>query len=320
MSQEFNQNNETTTSSQTVQQPPKNNNKWIYIAIIAVLLGTNVYLFMNRNTVSGERDTALAQLDTVSTDRDAIKTDYDAALGRLDMLVGKNAELDSMVSSRNGEIARLKSQIQGILSNSRSTNADLAKARTLLNSLNKRVKSYEERIAELEGENTRLTEYSSAVEKERDSTVTTNIALNQKVRLGAVLHASNIRMVPIDLRRGGSKERETGKAKRVDMLRITFDIDENRIAESGVKDIYLRITGPEGNLLSNAAYGSGITSSFDGETLNYTLAKQFSLNQNEPVKNLIVDWNQQSDYKRGAYKIELYNEGYKIGTGSVTLK
>jgi hypothetical protein len=40
--------------------------------------------------------------------------------------------------------------------------------------------------------------------------------LEEKVKLGSVLHASNIRMVPIDLRRRGTKERETERARRVD--------------------------------------------------------------------------------------------------------
>jgi hypothetical protein len=225
-----------------------------------------------------------------------------------------------MVSGKDSEIGRLKSQIQSILNNSRANASDLSRARTLITQLNRKVKSYEERIAELEGENTRLSEYSQVVTKERDSTVTTNIALAQKVRLGAVLHASNIRMIPLDIRRSGKVEKETGKAKKVDVLRITFDIDENRIAENGVKDLYLRIVGPSGSLLSNAAYGSGVSSTYDGQSLNYTLAKQVSLKQGEPVSNVIVDWNQESNYERGDYKIEIFNEGYKIGGGSVHLK
>src|SRR5690606_5938351 len=130
----------------------------------------------------------------------------------------------------------------------------------------------------------RLNKYNEVLVKERDSTVSTNIALSQKVRLGSVLHASNIRMVPIDLRRGGKKEKQTTKANQVDVFRVSFDIDENRIAEAGIKDLYIRILSPQGNLLSNAAYGSGVSQTFDGQTLNYTMAKQVSLNQGEPVK------------------------------------
>jgi outer membrane murein-binding lipoprotein Lpp len=320
MSQELNETTHQNTPGDNNNQPKRRNNTLIYAAIIAALLGVNIYLFMSKNKVSTQRDEAYSQLDTVSTDRDNMRMEYDAALARLDMMVGKNAELDSLVSGKDSEIGRLKSQIQSILSNSRANASDLSRARTLITQLNRKVKSYEERIAELEGENTRLSEYSQTITKERDSTVTTNIALAQKVRLGAVLHASNIRMIPLDLRRSGKVEKETGKAKKVDVLRVSFDIDENRIAENGIKDLYLRIMGPNGSLLSNAAYGSGVTSTFDGQTLNYTMAKQVSLTQGQPVSNISLDWRQESDYARGDYQIEIYNEGYKIGGGKVHLK
>ncbi len=320
MSQEQNQFSQQGTPQNNNSTPPKKNNTWIFIVIIAVLLGGNIYLFLSKNKVANQRDQAYSELDTVTVDRDNMKTEYDAALARLDQLVTKNAQLDSMVNGKDSEINRLKAQIQGILSDSRASESDLARARTLINQLNRKVKTYEERIAELEGENTRLTDYNDAVTKERDSTVANNIALSQKVRLGAVLHASNIRMLPIDLRKNGQKERETGKAKRVDVLRVTFDIDENRVTENGIKDLYLRITGPNGNLLSNAAYGSGVTAAADGQTLNYTLAKQVNIKQGERLNNVIVDWHQDSNYDRGTYKIDIYNEGYKIGGGSVNLK
>ena len=301
-------------------QQPKRNNTVIFIAIIALLLGVNIYLFMSKNKVTEQRDDVMSQLDTMTSDRDNVKVEYDAALARLDLLVGKNAQLDSLVANQNSEIGRLRGEIQKILSNSRSTANDYARAKNLIAQLNSKVKTYEERIAELENDNSRLNKYNELLEEERDSTVSNNIALSQKVRLGSVLHASNIRMLPIDLRRGGKKEKETSKASRVDVLRVTFDIDENRIAEDGTKDLYVRIVKPDGTLLSNAAYGSGETETYDGQDLQYTTSKQVSLKQGEPVSNIMVDWKQDSDYDRGTYRIEIYNAGYKIGSGSVSLK
>jgi len=133
------------------------------------------------------------------------------------------------------------------------------------------------------------------------------------------LHASNIRLEPIHLKRGGKKEKETSKARKVDVLRIMFDIDENRIAENGTKELDVRIVDPNGSLLSNAAYGSGTTTASDGSSMNYTIMKQVALETNKPVKDVTVDWHQDSDYKKGQYQIEIYNGGDKIGSGNVTL-
>lgn len=314
MSQDLNQSSNTPENRPNPQ--PSRNNTMIYWIIIGVLLIACIYMFISKRNLSKQHEQTVTQLSTADSSRQAVENDYNAALARLDQLTSKNAQMDSMINDRNGEIAKLKGQIQSILSDSRATAGQLAKAKQLIDMLNSKTKSYEERIAELESENTDLNNKNEVLSKERDSTVTRNIALKQ---LGSVLHTSNIRMAPLHLKRNGH-EVTTAKARRVDVFRIYFDIDENRIAESGTKDLFIRILDPNGNLLSNAAYGSGVSATYDGSQLNYTIKKQVALEQNQPVKDVTVDWHQESDYKRGIYTIEIYNSGYKIGSGTVTLK
>ncbi|OSZ78095.1 hypothetical protein CAP35_07470 [Chitinophagaceae bacterium IBVUCB1] len=302
------------------QEQPKKNNNMLFIGIIVALLAVVIYLFVNNNKLSDRLAAAQYQFNEADSSRRAVEADYQAALVRLDELVSKNTMMDSLINDQNSEIAKLKSQINAIVRNGNATKAELGKAKKLIAQLNSRVRTYQERIAELEKQNADLTDQNTVLTVERDQAVTENVGLQQKARLGAVLHASNIRLTPIDLRRGGKKEKETGKAGRVDVMRITFDIDENRIAESGTKDIYIRITDPSGNLLSNAAYGSGVMTDAEGTDINYTLLKQIALETNKPVKDVSADWKQDSDYQKGTYNIELYNDGYKIGGGSVTLK
>jgi hypothetical protein len=57
-----------------------------------------------------------------------------------------------------------------------------------------------------------------------------------------------------------------------------------------------------------------------GDHLSYTLSKAIPLVTNQPYKNVIVDWNQDGEYEKGSYKIEIYNDGYSIGYGEVQLK
>ncbi len=319
MSQDFNKPGNEQPNANPQNQKKTDYTK-VYIGVIALLLATNIYLFISRNKIAGERDTTTVMYNSADSSRTAVEADYNAALVRLDELVSKNTQMDSIINSQNGDIAKMRREIDGIVKNKNATAADLGRARRLINELNGKVQTYEERIATLEKENTDLTNTNTVVTKERDSAVTENVGLQQKVKLGAVLHASNIRMEPIDLRRGGKKERETSKAKKVDVLRIKFDIDENRIAENGNKEIFVRVTSPSGSILSNAAYGSGVTTNADGQSLNYTLLKQIALQQNQSVRDVTVDWNQDSDYQKGTYTIDLFNEGYKIGGGTVNLR
>ncbi len=321
MSQEFNPSEQNPQPMRPMQpQQPKRSNTWIYIAVIILLLGTNIYLFTSRNKVAEQKEAAEMQYANADSSRRSVEGEYNAALARLDELVSKNAQMDSLLTDRNSEVSKLKRQIDAIVKNRNATASDLAKAKKLVERLNGKVKTYEERIAELEKSNQELSYQNVVISHERDSAVTENVGLQQKAKLGAVLHASNIRMTPIQLKRGGTKEKETSKASRVDMIRIMFDIDENRVAESGKKELFLKVVGPDGNVLSNAAYGSGVTSTADGQTLNYTLLKQIELQTGVPVKDVSIDWHQDNDYKKGNYQIEIYNEGYKVGSGSVSLR
>lgn len=303
-------------------KPPqrKGGMSWLPWVIVLLLGGVVVYLLQNKNKLEDTNDEVMAENVRVDSSYNSVNTEYQAALARLDDLVSKNDVMAKEINDKDGEISRLRGEIDRTLSKSNKTAADYAKAQRLIAELNRKVRGYEERIAELEGENAELTTRNTGLARERDSTVTENVGLQQKVKLGAVLHASNIRLIPIDLRRGGRKEKETTKARRVDLLRIYFDIDENRVAENGPKDVYVRIVGPDGNLVSNAAIGSGVTTGANGESISYSLQKQVMLTQNERVRDVVVDWNQSTDYQRGTYAIEIYNEGYRIGQGSVTLR
>ncbi len=316
MSQEMNQSTQNASANQP-QEPKKDNTKVVLIVIIVLLLISNIYFIVSRSNVAGERDIARSEYNAADSSRIAVETDYNAALARLDELVTDNAQIQQELGDRNSEIAKLKREIDKIVKNKNATASELGKAKRLINELNTKVQSYEERIASLETDNQRLGEENTTLATQRDSL---DVERQNLAKLGSILHVSNIRMTPMDIRRGGKKVNETSKAKRVDVMRITFDIDENRIKETSVTEFYLRITGPEGTVLSNAAYGSGVTTLDDGQSVNYTLSKMIEVPKNTNIKDVVVDWNQDSDYKAGQYKIEIFQGGFIIGSGNVTLR
>lgn len=308
------------TTSGTAGGGPQRNNTWIYLGVIAVLLGACIYLFVTRNTAMQQAQNLTDTVRVTVAAKESLNTEYEAAIARLDQLNTTNSQLSNEIKDKDGELQKMRTELQGIMSKQSRSESDNAKAKALIARLNGKVAGYEERISALEGENRQLTATNVILAEEKEKVTQENSGLQRQVKLGAVLHASNITMEAINLKRGGKKEIETSKASRADMLRIRFDIDENRLAENGSKDIYLRVTSPDGRLISNAAYGSGVTTMDDGQQLSYTVAKSVSLTQNTPVKGVQIDWKQESDYQRGTYAIDLYNAGFRIGGGSVTLK
>jgi myosin heavy subunit len=304
------------SNTQVIPETNKSNNKLLIGLLILSLIG-NAYLLYQTNKLDKGNTVLIDENTNLNEAKNQLQSEYDASLARLDELTGKNAALDEMIQEKDSELAKLKSEIKTLLTKKNATVADLKKAQALISTLNGKVKTYEERISELETANQQLSTNNQTLSNAKDSIES---AANQLKKLGSVLHISNIKMEPINLKRNGEKEVETSKAKRVDVLRLVFDIDENRIAESGDNDIHIQIISPSGSLLSNAAFGSGVSTDADGNTLNYTVAKRINLEKGQKMSNVSVDWKQESQFEKGDYIINFYNLGYKVGTGSVKLK
>ena len=321
--------NEPSSNSYNNQEPPKKlNNKWIYIGIIALLLVTNATLFFQKRKVDTLVVNTTNEKEQILSDKNTLQEEYNASLVRLDQLTTENEELGNQIGKRDRELAEIKSRIEQIFKKKNASDAELKEAQTLITKLNGKITSYEAQIAKLKGENAQLTTERDSLSSNNKSLTTTNKDLNEtntglqkQVDLGKVLHASNIRVLGIDLRRGGAKEKEINKAKKVDLLRVVFDVDENKLTESGTHQLHLRITNPAGNLLSNAALGSGnFKQAETGEKMLYSISKTINFSTGQPVKNIQVDWQQNANYEKGAYKIEIYDKGYLIGKGTATLK
>lgn len=320
---------ETPTTTSTTSSPKGGDNrKIIYGVLIAALLGTWGYLVWDKSK-SNETYTQL-QAEYVNKDSslNEIRREYDDALARLDTATGNNTHLQGALADRQTEIDRLKKEIRGITSKSNASAAELSRARNLINQLNMRIDDMYAEIARLTGENQQLASSNQRlnVEKQQLSTEKTQLEENlttseterRKVEdIASTLRATNLNIVPIDVRNSG-KEKNTATAKRVDLLRVTFDLDENRIAPSGTKELYVSVIAPDGRPIT-IANGSGTFDTREDGTKTYTNKVVVPYEQGKR-SNISFDWKQDGRYQLGEYKIEVYHNGYKIGEGRKSLK
>jgi hypothetical protein len=300
--------------------------------LLVALLGTWGYIIYDKNKVKETVQQKDALITATTSEKDNLQRDLDDATIKYDMLKTENAKKDSSITAKDREIAEKKSRIQSLLSNVNATKGDLAEARRLIASLNSDIEGYKAQVEQLKGENIVLAQEKATVTEERDRIVRdydsaraklsqreTDLKLKEDViDVGSTLHASNFNIEGIKERRGG-KEKKTSAAKKVDKLRITFDLDENRIAQSGNKDIYVCITAPDGTPVAIEAAGSGKFNTREGQEKLYT--KKVDVNYVQGKRQTVnFDWKQESDFTKGGYKIEVYHNGFKIGEGTTTLK
>jgi hypothetical protein len=313
-----------TTPDTPPSSPRRDNRGLVYGLLIAALLGTWGYIIWDKSKEKQEDVVQNAQLATADSSKTAIQGEYNSALQRLDELTSMNASMDSLVKTKNSEISNMKGRIQQLLNKQNRSAADLAEAKRLINDLNSKISGYVSEIEVLKGENLQLktekeeiTVQKQALQTQYDQTSAEKKVVEEKLDVASTLNASNINIVTIDERRNG-KEKEKDVAKRVDKIRLTFSVF-NRVGEDATKDVFVVITDPEGKIVSNEALGSGsFTTREEGDKV-YTkkVSVNFSAGKSAPIN---VEWKPGTKFIQGTYKVDVYNNGFKIGEGSKTLK
>lgn len=316
---------DTGTPQQPAPQPEKKNMRnLLTIGLLVALLGTWGYIIYDKNQTKETIQLKDTQLATTTNEKDELRKELDDATMRYDMIKTSSANMshskDSVITQRDRDIAEKKTKIQQLLTKANATKEELAQAKSLIASLNDDIAGYRTQIETLQGEKIVLIKEKETVTQERDvakkETEDAKTVIKEKediIDVGSTLHASNFSVAGINERKSG-KEKTTTTAKRVDKLRISFDVDENRITQSGNKTLYICITDPKGNPVSVEALGSGIFTTRDGAEKPFT--QKIDINYTQGQRQTInVDWKQNSDFETGDYKIEVYNNGFKIGEG-----
>ena len=133
--------------------------------------------------------------------------------------------------------------------------------------------------------------------------------LNNKVRQGSVINARGIRMVALNAR-----SKEVSRIKNAERLRVDFTLTANALATSGEKTIYVRITSPDGYVLTTEAMP---TFEFEGERLSYSAMREVDY-QNQDLE--VGIYYNSTGFAAGTYQIQLYCEGRLIGQTQVVMK
>jgi len=298
-----------------------NTTKNIIIGVLAAgLLGTWAYLLWDKNDSNKQIQTSQLAAANAMTAQDSVKALYDITLIRLDSITGDNNNKAGVISERESEIGKLKKEINSILSKRNATQSELNRAKSLIGQLNSQIAQLEAENARLTGENQQLasnnqqlTSEKQVLETNLQTTTAEREELASTVDVASTFSASNIQITPVNEKNRG-KEKATTTAKKVDKLVVSFDV-ENRVARSGPADLYVMVTAPDGKVISDGA--STLTTRTDGDRA-YTFKS--TLNYDQGTRKSISIPLRQDHFQTGNYKIEIYQNGFKIAEGVRSLK
>ncbi len=281
--------------------------KALMIGMIVVALGLAgalYYVLSTKNKLVNELNEEKADLTEQIV---ALQSDYENLSSEYDSI---NAQLDS---SRE-EIAQLVARVK------RTEATDRAKIRQYekeLGTLRSIMRGYIAQIDSLNTLNHRLTEEVATARRETEETRQINTQLTQQVEVltsrvtaGSILKAHNFVMYAYN-----NNDKITDKANRVVRFLVNLSLVENELAERGPVRVYVRVTAPDGSLLSD---GHGTTFPFEGETLEATASREVDYQGREVDLGIYV--NNIGSFQKGIYTVDAYTTQSLLGHGELLLR
>ena len=117
--------------------------------------------------------------------------------------------------------------------------------------------------------------------------------------------------------KGDGKEIPTTKTKKVEKIRTCFILSENAIAQAGNKDIFMRISGPDGMVIAEAN-DEAHTFMYEGKKIVYSVKKPIVYSNK--AQDLCIYWEKKRTYAPGAYIVDIFVDGFLIGSSSFNLE
>jgi predicted nuclease with TOPRIM domain len=297
-------------------QAPKKNSNVIYflIAVVVALLGTDVYLYTQKNKSDIKVVYQNDEKTRLQTELDSLEAQVEQVnAGRAKMSVAMQAKNDSL----RVKIRVLRSQ----LAKGKLTVAELGKAQEDIKQLRYFVTKYTADIEELKKQNTTLVTERDTLKKNlttvsEKATVLEqkNAELDTKVKVASAIKIATADVVAYKIKNSG-KESDVKKAKQAQKIKINFTVASNAVAEKGLHDVYVRIIDPTGNLITQTDSG---TFNADSQDLQYTY--KTSIDFRDDGSGYVIDWVNPSPFQKGTYTVLLYADGYTMGKTSITLK
>ena len=306
------------------EERSSNNRTLLVVGLILVLLSINgILLYMQRQAKNEleeskkETEVKNAELEDQINKFMALKKDFERQSQELQAMGMTNDSLEARIAAVSADLL----QLRAFRASSFSV-ADQKKFRARAASLESIIRKKDEEITRLRADNKQLFgENTDLKNKQNEMTDSlTNLqskrqVLAEKVTLAQRLQTSMMK-INIITTKGKEKEDEDAeyKAKRVEKIKITYALARNDVADQGTKTVYLRLIEPDGSTLTQG----GGTMTINGQDQPYTASQEILFtNSNTPYTFVFAKG---SAYKEGKHVVELYSNGFQIGTGTFTLK
>lgn len=291
-----------------------NSGKGYKITIVVlgiVLIGLAILTYIQKT----EHTKNIASLEQVNHEKETLTFQYQ---GLLDDYESLETTSDSISSQLDSEKERIKELIADLRTTKSNNRYQINKYKNELKTLRSIMKGFIHQVDSLNTLNIELTAENKEIKKQYKTARDKNKKLSEKYDEAAdkVKVASVIRAIDIVIASLNHKGKSTSKAKKTKRFSINFALDENAIAKTGTKSIYLRITDPNEHILIQ---DNQPVFSYEDEEIAYSSVRK--VEYDGKVSNAVIYFEHKGEERlmKGIYKVDIFCDGNMIGSSDVKL-
>ena len=271
----------------------------ILVAISALYFGIHRQQMLDNELLRADRDSIQNDLGRLMEDYDNLHVANDSISASLDIERGRaDSLMNQLRKERRWSLAKIK-QYEKEVGTLRTVMRGYLHQIDSLNSLNQKL----------------ITENISYRKEISSATLRAEMAeekaaeLDNKVRAGAVIKARGIRLTGLNAR-----NKEVSRIRNAERVRVDFVLTANELTTPGNKAVYMRLTSPDGYVLTTEAMP---TFEFEGVRLSYSAMREVDYQNQDLEVGIYFD---SSGFAAGTYLVQLYCDGYMIGSAEIAMR
>ena len=275
------------------------------IIVIALLIVAVAYLGYSLMT---EKQANEDMMELAALEKTEMENEYQ-------QFADQYSEMKSRINNDSiiAQLTREQQRTQELLEELRKTKSDdaaeitrlkkeLATVRAVLRSYVLQIDSLNQINAELLDENNRVRTELEQSNQQNQELASSNMTLSEKVAIASQLNATSISLTPLN-----KKGKDNKKLKGAKALSVSFVISRNVTAENGQRDIMVRITTPQGEVLNG-----GGTFAYENRQMAYSMKKTIEYSGEETAVSLV--WPINETLTAGSYNVSIFVDGNMIGS------
>lgn len=298
------------------------------LGVVVILIGVLIWLLAGGNSAGTRDDDSLqAELDSLRAANEQMQIDnLQRSLDSIPVIETEGMTLAADQQELLGKYNDARDKIESLMkelrqeraNNKKSTAASQAKIKELesqIGELKAYCKDLLQRLHDLNEKyeqqvqiNTELTEQNRVLNETMGAAQAANKELSNKVAV-----AERLTLTGISLRAYNKKDKNEKHISKARKLGVSFTITPNNTAKPGMKDFYVVIKTPEGQMLTG-----GGSFQAEGTTLQATARRSVEY-ANEELSTAVY-WDVNTSLTPGEYTVRIFCDGQCLATRRFTMK